>query len=318
MEAFEHSEFYGNLPRRTPTRYAHVYIELLVSPPCTPPFVNMARGGESASRRAARKRSPSSWRSNKFDVKSSAALTDVVKTPNSAKHKDAQEAHHKVSSHEEEEEMEFGGWPGALALMIWSHCMPVYMWVSLEFYGGCLFVGPGDGSSWVAWLTSDLLPKIATAAPTAEAWTIYGLFFFSQFLLFFVCPGVTVHGLPVPSENNRRYIYLCNAFSSWIFTLVSVFFLHYTGITAHLQLYTSESAVHTRLHMYRHCRNVDIHTHTLSQRFFRRRSLTTAKVQTNIATRPGFCRGGMPRIHVQQYIQQTCMLTLSAHTHMVW
>ena len=127
-----------------------------------------------------------------------------------------------------EEEVEFGGWAGALALMGFSHCMPLYMWVSLEFYQGSLFFGP---SSWLdrsAW--NDLWVKVGSAAPTAEAWTIYGVFFVSQILLFFVCPGPTVIGLPVPSENNRRLVYHCNAFCSWIATLLGVFALHCTGL----------------------------------------------------------------------------------------
>lgn len=128
----------------------------------------------------------------------------------------------------ETEELEFGGWPGALALMIWSHCMPLYMWVSLEFHHGSLFFGPSSWSDPTA--RKELWSQLSTAAPTAQAWAIYGIFFMSQFALFFVCPGLTVVGLPVPSENNRRLVYHCNAFCSWIITLLGVFVLHYSGV----------------------------------------------------------------------------------------
>ena len=132
-----------------------------------------------------------------------------------------------------EEELEFGGWKGALALMIWSHCMPLYMWMSLEFYRGSLFFGPTDWHNMRAWsdfFAGDLLPKLAQAYPTAEAWSIYAAFFLSQVVLFFVCPGIKVFGLPVPAENNRRFVYYCNAFTSWVVTLLAVFALHYSGL----------------------------------------------------------------------------------------
>ena len=43
-------------------------------------------------------------------------------------------------------------------------------------------------------------------------------------------PGPIIKGLPVPSENNKQYSYLCNALYSWYFTLALVFILHYTGL----------------------------------------------------------------------------------------
>ena len=141
---------------------------------------------------------------------------------------DAKSAEHKKDKHGETEELEFGGWPGAMALMIWSHFMPLYMWVSLEFHHGSLFFGPSSWSDPTAW--KELWSQLSTAAPTAQAWAIYGTFFMSQFALFFVCPGLTVVGLPVPSENNRRLVYHCNAFCSWIITLLGVFVLHYSGV----------------------------------------------------------------------------------------
>lgn len=133
---------------------------------------------------------------------------------------------------EPEEELEFGGWPGALALMVWSHCMPLYMWIALEFNDGNLLLGPDallDPAAWSDYFATYVLPKLAVAMPTMEAWAIYGTFFASQVLLFYVCPGVTVQGLPVPSEGNRRLVYHCNAFCSWIVTLLGVCALHTTG-----------------------------------------------------------------------------------------
>ena len=126
---------------------------------------------------------------------------------------------------------EFGGWPGALVLMIWSHCMPLYMWISLEFHGGAIF-GPASlaGSELQQYATHELFPKLAQAVPGWTAWGLYLGFFLSQIALFFVCPGVTVRGLPVPSEGNRRFEYRCNAFSSWLVTLGVVIVLHVTGL----------------------------------------------------------------------------------------
>jgi Delta24(24(1))-sterol reductase len=111
--------------------------------------------------------------------------------------------------------------------------MPLYMWMSLEFYRGSVFFGPKDwrdGSAWSNFVAGDLLPKLAQACPTAEACAIYAFFLLTQVFLFFVCPGIKVIGLPVPSENNRRLVYHCNAFTSWIVTLLGVFSLYYSGI----------------------------------------------------------------------------------------
>jgi delta24(24(1))-sterol reductase len=194
----------------------------------------MARGGDAgqAARRSRGARAASPARGSAFGKRGGGDKEVALGAPCERFPKAGKiEAQHGQGEHEEE--LEFGGWPGALALMVWSHCMPLYMWIALEFHGGSLFFGPAawhDPAAWSDHLANDLLPKLAAAWPTAAAWAIYGTFFISQVLLFYVCPGVTVQGLPVPSEGNRRLVYHCNAFCSWIVTLMAVYALHTTGV----------------------------------------------------------------------------------------
>lgn len=113
---------------------------------------------------------------------------------------------------------EFGGTPGALALMIWSHGLPVYFWMALEYAQGGVF--------WP--LNWDLLTKMTTAlVPDLESVYMYFGFVAVQVLFAYTLPGVTVKGLPVPSENNKQYIYHCNALSAWYCSLLLLFLLHY-------------------------------------------------------------------------------------------
>ena len=66
--------------------------------------------------------------------------------------------------------------------------------------------------------------------PTYSSVLVYWGFMILQIILAFIMPGPIIKGLPVPSENNKQYSYLCNALYSWYFTLALVFILHYTGL----------------------------------------------------------------------------------------
>ena len=66
--------------------------------------------------------------------------------------------------------------------------------------------------------------------PTYSSVLVYWGFMTLQIILAFIMPGPMIKGLPVPSENNKQYSYLCNALYSWYFTLALVFILHYTGL----------------------------------------------------------------------------------------
>jgi delta24(24(1))-sterol reductase len=114
---------------------------------------------------------------------------------------------------------EFGGPIGALLIMLWSHCWMYYLWLSLEFYQGGIFI-------------PDLLlipSQLQKASPTLQSILVYWGFMLIQIILAITLPGPKVKGLPVPSEKNIQYEYLCNAISSWYFTLILYGFLHYFG-----------------------------------------------------------------------------------------
>ena len=51
-----------------------------------------------------------------------------------------------------------------------------------------------------------------------------------QIVFAYTLPGVVVKGLPVPTENNKQYSYLCNAVFSWYLTIGLVGIFYYTGI----------------------------------------------------------------------------------------
>lgn len=116
--------------------------------------------------------------------------------------------------------MEFGGPMGSLFIMIWSHFLMLYLWVSLEFYQGGLFMPEWD----------QLPSQLAKAIPTLQTFAVYWGFMILQVIFAYVMPGPVVKGLPVPSEENKQYNYLCNALYSWYATLTIVGALYYTGI----------------------------------------------------------------------------------------
>ena len=130
---------------------------------------------------------------------------------------------------EKVDHLEFGGPVGTFLIMAFSHVLPLYFWLSLNFHEGELFYPHSVDE--VPSFFFDCWQKISTyAAPTLEACGIYGAFFVFQFVSAFYLPGVSVKGLPIPSENNRRLTYLCNSFSGWYVTLFLVFGLHYFDI----------------------------------------------------------------------------------------
>ncbi len=126
------------------------------------------------------------------------------------------------------EAREFGGAPGALAIMIGSHALIYYLWVAQTHYGGAL-IGPTAVSDVAPFLRTLARHVAEGAAPT---WTAAGLYFGFlgvQLLFAFVLPGVRVKGLPVPTEGGVQHEYLCNGAWSWYATLGLGAVLHTTG-----------------------------------------------------------------------------------------
>ena len=118
------------------------------------------------------------------------------------------------------EAYEFGGPIGASVIVVFSHLLVYYLWLSLHYYNGA-FVMP----SMRMWRQ-----MVQGAAPTASAAAIYLGFIGFQYLLARFVPGIRVKGLPIPSEGNRQLSYLCNGIGCWYITLATLFLLNYTGI----------------------------------------------------------------------------------------
>mmetsp|Transcript_3229 Transcript_3229/g.6651 ORF Transcript_3229/g.6651 Transcript_3229/m.6651 type:complete len:434 (+) Transcript_3229:792-2093(+) len=116
---------------------------------------------------------------------------------------------------------EFGGTFGAFILMLWSHSWMYYLWLSLEYYQGGVFVPTS---------LDELCSQLSKAIPTCEAFVIYLGFIASQAILALTMPGPKVKGLPVPTEGNIQLVYNCNAVPCWYITLLTALGLHFTGV----------------------------------------------------------------------------------------
>lgn len=106
---------------------------------------------------------------------------------------------------------EFGGPIGCGALMIWSHCVLIYFWISYRFYDGGFFM-PYD--------IIDIFSKLKFALPNFTAFLLYFGFIGVQLLFAVILPGPIAEGLPVPTENNIKHKYKCNAASAWWLTIL--------------------------------------------------------------------------------------------------
>ena len=125
---------------------------------------------------------------------------------------------------------EFGGWKGALAIMLFSHFILYYFWVCIEFFGGNV-VYPGHALLNGQDLLPVFLDKIAThAAPSLFTFATFSAFLFLEYFFAVVIPGPITHGMPIPSENGRRLAYKCNAVHAWYAMLTLAAALHYTDV----------------------------------------------------------------------------------------
>ena len=134
-----------------------------------------------------------------------------------------------MSIDRKEPRWEFGGPAGAAAIIVGSHLLVYYLWISVTYYQGSA-VHP---ASW-----RDVGPFFARmaahvrdgAAPSGAAAAIYLGFVALELACAYTLPGVWVRGLPVPSEGGARRRYLCNGVASWYVTLALVALLHLTGL----------------------------------------------------------------------------------------
>jgi len=123
---------------------------------------------------------------------------------------------------------EFGGAPGAVFVMIFSHVFIYYVWACLEFNDAEILY-PKSFEDIVPFFVRFYEYITIQAAPTLYTWKIYLGFLVFQIILANTMPGIKVKGLPVPSEKNVQHVYNCNGVYSWYVTLLVVGGLHFSG-----------------------------------------------------------------------------------------
>jgi len=116
---------------------------------------------------------------------------------------------------------EFGGPVGACVIIVFSHILIYYLWVSLTFFQGALFLPTNF---------QDITGYLSFAAPTLFATKVFLGFIGIQLLLAYVLPGLNIKGLPIPSKNNQQLTYICNGIPCWYATLSIAAILHFTGL----------------------------------------------------------------------------------------
>ena len=85
--------------------------------------------------------------------------------------------------------MEFGGPIGSVFIIVWSHFLMLYLWISLEYYQGGLFV-PDLNVVW---------DQLSVATPTWQTVAVYWGFMLLQIIFAYTLPGIKIKGLPVPT-----------------------------------------------------------------------------------------------------------------------
>ena len=116
------------------------------------------------------------------------------------------------------EPMEFGGMPGIIGLLIFSHFIVFYTYVATEEFGGAVFTD-------IPFMMRTIASK---ATPTVESVTLYSSFILLQAVLGVVLPGFSQQGLPIPHLKGKTLSYNCNGYAAWWATLAIVGGLHYT------------------------------------------------------------------------------------------
>ncbi|GAA5912614.1 delta(24(24(1)))-sterol reductase [Sporobolomyces salmoneus] len=129
-------------------------------------------------------------------------------------------------------ELEFGGAPGTLAMMIGFPLLFYYLYVCL-FFNNAQFTTPTNARTifgpggWWEFLKYISKLVIETASPTKRATTLYLSFLSLQLVLAFILPGVTQQGLPVSSLGGKTLTYHCNAYSCVYSTVFIVYLAHH-------------------------------------------------------------------------------------------
>ena len=134
-----------------------------------------------------------------------------------------------LTTSDEESHREFGGTPGAIAIMIGSHAVLYYLWYAVRFLDGAV-PHPASLADTPAFLGRWWEAISTFAAPTWEAAGLYLGFLLVHALLSSVLPGLRIRGLPIAHEGGRELEYNINGYQAWLITLAVVAGAHFSGI----------------------------------------------------------------------------------------
>jgi delta24(24(1))-sterol reductase len=141
-----------------------------------------------------------------------------------------------TSTVEPEATREFGGAPGALAIMLGSHVVLYYVWYAARFFHGAAPLP--DGLTDLPRFLGDWWRTVAQhAAPTWQAAGLYLGFLLVHAVFSAALPGLRVKGLPIAHQGGARLVYKVNGIWAWWLTLLIVAGAHGTGIFRLQRLY---------------------------------------------------------------------------------
>lgn len=124
---------------------------------------------------------------------------------------------------------EFGGSPGALAIILFSPPLMYYMWIGAVYYEGHAPM-PADGESWGGFVSHLVMLAYTGAFPTAKAWMLYWSFLVLEALGYLYLPGIECKGRPLEHLGGQQLRYRCTAVAALYSTIVAVVLLHITGM----------------------------------------------------------------------------------------
>ena len=133
----------------------------------------------------------------------------------------------------EKRQLEFGGVPGNLAMIIGLPIFTAYLYFAVRFNDGAVL--PGPKADWQGFFES--------LVPTWRAAIFYVAWFFFQAFLQQFMPGKTVQGAELPS--GERLPYKMNGLLSFAITLAVMAVLHFTGAYPISNLYEDFGALIT-------------------------------------------------------------------------
>lgn len=123
---------------------------------------------------------------------------------------------------------EFGGAPGAIFIILFSHFIIYYLWVSITYFQGAL-IYPSSFSDILPFSQQFLLYIYDGASPSTYGFGLYLSFIAFELLLAYLMPGIWVKGLP-DKHSGVQHQYLCNGVMSWYATIISIIALQWFGL----------------------------------------------------------------------------------------